>query len=78
VDGENALPTTGAAGEDEPSCVTIGIRRWQHADARPISVAEAGRAILASIDRRVDCEREQKEDEKSDEHFSNGGVHGLE
>jgi hypothetical protein len=75
VDGENALPAAGAAGEDEEPRRAVGIRRWQHAHARPVGVAEARGTVLAGIERRVDCEGKKKEGENSDEHFSNGIAH---
>src|SRR5438132_4094904 len=77
VDGENALPAASAAGEHEESRVAVGIRRRQHADARPIGVAEARGTVLARIGRCVDREGKKEEDENSDQHFSNGGAHGF-
>src|SRR5262245_22642976 len=45
VDGENAFPAAGAAGEYEESCIAVGVRRRQHADARPIRIAATGRTV---------------------------------
>src|SRR5262249_52980940 len=77
VDGENAFPAAGAAGEYEESCIAVGVRRRQHADARPISIAETGGTVLAGIERRVNRKGKKEEDENSGQHFSNGGAHGF-
>src|SRR5262249_50003538 len=74
---ENALPAAGAAGEHEESCIAVGVRRRQHADARPVSVAETSGTVLAGVERCVDREGKKEEDENSDQHFSNGVAHGF-
>src|SRR5207237_10538591 len=71
MDRENALPASGAAGEDEEARLGVGGRRWQHADARPVGVAKARRAALAGIKRRVDREGKEKKGEDAEKHVAN-------
>src|SRR5262249_3692821 len=75
VDGEDALPAARTPGENEKSRPPVGVCRRQHADARPIGVAEARGTVLADIERRINREGKEKDDENSEEHFSNA-VHG--
>src|SRR5262249_58009542 len=77
VDGENAFPAAGAAGEYEESWIAVGVRRRQHADARPVGVAETGGTVLAGIERCVDREGKKEEDENSDQQLSKGGGTGV-
>src|SRR5262249_5184231 len=76
VDGENALPATRASGENEKSRLAVDVRRRQHADARPIRDAEARGMLFAEVERGMNCERKEEDDENSDEHVSNG-AHGV-
>src|SRR5262249_43270572 len=76
MDSENALPAAGATGEDQQPRLALGGRRRQHADARPVGVAEIGWAILAGIERGVDGPGEKEEGEDGDQHFSERAAPG--
>src|SRR5262249_9264308 len=78
VEGENALPAAGAAGQDEQTRLAVGARRRQHADARPVGVAKAPWAVLARVKRGMDCEGQKKQSEDSDEHGAKRMAHGVE
>src|SRR4029077_15983738 len=53
MDGEYALPAAGASGEDEEPGLAVCCGLRKHAHARPVGVAEACRAVLAGIKRRM-------------------------
>src|SRR5262245_5143704 len=78
VEGENALPASGTAGKDEEARIAVGGRRREHADARPVGVAKAPRAVLARIERGVDCKGQKKQSEDSEEHGAKRTAHGVE
>src|SRR5262249_22933203 len=78
VDGENALPASGAARKDEQARLAVGARRRQHADARPVGVAKAPRAVLARVERGVDYEGQKKQGKDSEEHGAKRTAHGVE
>src|SRR6516225_5687999 len=78
VNREDPAPMAGAAGEDQKPRFALGARRAEHADARPVGGGVALGPGLHGIERAVNRQRQQEEDEDGEHYTSEGAAHGRE